>query len=393
MSTPPPLPAVALPSKLPDIGVSIFTQMTLLAQETGAINLAQGFPDYDPPQALLEALARHARTPGHHQYAPMPGLPRLREAIAAQVARLQPDAPAPDPATEITLTAGATEALYAVLAAVVRPGDEVVVFEPAYDLYGPAIRLQGGVPRYVRLPAPHFRPDWDAVRRVVSARTRLVLVNTPHNPSGAVFSSEDWDALAKLLTGTNALVLSDEVYEHLVFDGTRHRSARQHPELRERSFVLSSFGKTYHATGWKVGYCIAPPALTTEVRRVHQFLTFAVNTPTQHALADALEADPADAHARGLAAFYQAKRDQFRALLTEGGWDLLPVPGGYFQLARYDAFSPASDLAFAQYLAREKGVAVIPVSAFYHNGFDEGLIRFCFAKEATTLEAAAARLR
>ncbi|MBD2724597.1 methionine aminotransferase [Hymenobacter armeniacus] len=393
MSTPPPLPAVALPSKLPDIGVSIFTQMTLLAQETGAINLAQGFPDYDPPQALLEALARHARTPGHHQYAPMPGLPRLREAIAAQVARLQPDAPAPDPATEITLTAGATEALYAVLAAVVRPGDEVLVFEPAYDLYGPAIRLQGGVPRYVRLPAPHFRPDWDAVRRVVSARTRLVLVNTPHNPSGAVFSNEDWDALAKLLAGTNTLVLSDEVYEHLVFDGTRHRSARQHPELRERSFVLSSFGKTYHATGWKVGYCIAPPALTTEVRRVHQFLTFAVNTPTQHALADALEADPADAHARGLAAFYQAKRDQFRALLTEGGWDLLPVPGGYFQLARYDAFSPASDLAFAQYLAREKGVAVIPVSAFYHNGFDEGLIRFCFAKEATTLEAAAARLR
>ncbi|MBF9221958.1 methionine aminotransferase [Hymenobacter ruricola] len=382
-----------LPSKLPDVGVSIFTQMTLLAQETGAINLAQGFPNYDPPQALLEALARHARTPGHHQYAPMPGLPRLREAIAAQVARLQPDAPAPDPATEITITAGATEALYAVLAAVVRPGDEVLVFEPAYDLYGPAIRLQGGVPRYVRLPAPHFRPDWDAVRRVVSARTRLVIVNTPHNPSGAMFGAEDWDALAKLLAGTNALVLSDEVYEHLVFDGTPHRSARQHAELRERSFVLSSFGKTYHATGWKVGYCLAPPAFTTEVRRVHQFLTFAVSTPTQHALADALEADPTDAHARGLAPFYQEKRDRFRALLTAGGWDLLPVPGGYFQLARYDAFSPASDLAFAQHLAREKGVAVIPVSAFYHNGFDEGLIRFCFAKEATTLEAAAARLR
>ncbi|MFD2718835.1 methionine aminotransferase [Hymenobacter monticola] len=388
-----PIATVALQSKLPDVGVSIFSQMTALAQETGAINLAQGFPDYDPPQALLEALARHARTPGYHQYAPMPGLPRLREAIAAQVARLQPDAPAPDAATEITITAGATEALYAVLAAVVRPGDEVLVFEPAYDLYGPAIRLQGGVPRYVRLPAPHFRPDWDAVRRVVSARTRLVMVNTPHNPSGSVFTAEDWDALAKLLDGTNALVLSDEVYEHLVFDGAPRLSARQHPALRERSFVLSSFGKTYHATGWKVGYCIAPPALSTEVRRVHQFLTFSVSTPTQHALADALEADPTDAHARGLAGFYQEKRDLFRSLLLDGGWNLLPVPGGYFQLARYDAFSPAGDLAFAQYLAREKGVAVVPVSAFYHDGFDEGLVRFCFAKEAATLEAAAARLR
>ena len=383
-----------LQSKLPDVGLSIFTQMTLLAQETGAINLAQGFPDYDPPQALLAALARHALTPGHHQYAPMPGQPRLREAIAAQVARRHADAPAPDPATEITVTAGATEALYGVLAAVVRPGDEVLVFEPAYDLYGPAIRLQGGVPRYVRLPAPHFRPDWDAVRRVVSPRTRLVLVNTPHNPSGAVFTADDWHELARLLDGTDALVLSVEVYEHLVFDGTPRLSARQHPALRERSFVLSSFGKTYHATGWKVGYCIAPPALTAEVRRVHQFLTFAVSTPTQHALADVLAADVTDAHAQGLATFYQAKRDQFRALLAAvGGWDLLPVPGGYFQLARYNALSPATDLAFAQYLAREKGVAVVPVSAFYHDGFDDGLIRFCFAKEAATLEAAAAKLR
>ena len=381
-----------LQSKLPDVGVSIFTQMTLLAQETGAINLAQGFPDYDPPRALLEALARHALTPGHHQYAPMPGLPRLRAAIAAQVARRHADAPAPDPATEVTLTAGATEALYAVLAAVVRPGDEVVVFEPAYDLYGPAIRLQGGVPRYVRLPAPHFRPDWEAVRRVVSPRTRLVLVNTPHNPSGAVFGADDWNELARLLDGSDTLVLSDEVYEHLVFDGAPRRSARQHPALRARSFVLSSFGKTYHATGWKVGYCLAPPALTTELRRVHQFVTFAVSTPTQHALADILEQDPTDAHAHGLAAFYQAKRDEFRALLGGSGYELLPVPGGYFQLARYDALSPAPDLEFAQFLARERGVAVVPVSAFYHDGFDEGLIRFCFAKESATLQAAAGRL-
>ena len=382
-----------LQSKLPDVGVSIFTQMTLLAQEADAINLAQGFPDYDPPQELREALARHALAPGHHQYAPMPGLPRLREAIAAQVARLHPDAPAPDPATEITVTAGATEALYSVLAAVVRSGDEVLVFEPAYDLYGPAIRLQGGAPRYVRLPAPHFRPDWDAVRRVVSPRTRLVIVNTPHNPSGAIFTADDWHELARLLAGTDALVLSDEVYEHLVFDGAPRMSARQHPELRERSFVLSSFGKTYHATGWKVGYCIAPPALTAEVRRVHQFVTFAVSTPTQHALADVLAADTADAHARGLADFYQRKRDEFRALLDGAGWDLLPVPGGYFQLARYRAFSSENDLAFAHYLARNKGVAVVPVSAFYHDGFDDGLIRFCFAKETATLQDAAVRLR
>jgi methionine aminotransferase len=382
-----------LSSKLPDIGVSIFSQMTLLAQETGAINLAQGFPDYDPPQELREALARHALQAGHHQYAPMAGLPRLRAAIAAQVGRLHEGTPPPDPDTDITITAGATESLYAVLAAVVRPGDEVVVFEPAYDLYGPAIRLQGGVPRYVRLPAPHFRPDWDALRRVLSPRTRLVMVNTPHNPSGAVFDANDWDELARLLDGTDALVLSDEVYEHLVFDDAQHLSARQHPGLRERSFVLSSFGKSYHATGWKVGYCVAPPALTAELRRVHQFVTFSVSTPTQHALADVLEADADDAHARGLAGFYQAKRDQFRNLLAGTDWELLPVPGGYFQLARYKALSDISDLRFARLMAREMGVAVVPVSAFYHDAYDEHLVRFCFAKQAATLAAAARQLR
>ena len=381
-----------LSSKLPDVGVSIFSQMTLLAQETGALNLAQGFPDYDPPLALREALARHALAAGSHQYAPMPGLPRLRQAIAAQVGRLQPNAPAPDADLEVTITAGATEALYGVLAAVVRPGDEVIVLEPAYDLYGPAVRLQGGVPRYVRLPAPHFRPDWAAVRAAVSARTRLILVNSPHNPSGAVFSAADWDELADLTDGTDILVLSDEVYEHLVFGGVGPRSARQHPALRARSFVLSSFGKTYHATGWKVGYCLAPPALSAELRRVHQFVTFAVSTPTQHALADVLTADPTDAHARGLAAFYQAKREAFRAGLAGSGWALLPVPGGYFQLAGYAAFSTKNDRAFAEELARRWGVAVVPVSAFYHDGYDAGLVRFCFAKNDETLRAATRRL-
>lgn len=382
-----------LRSKLPDTGVSIFSQMTALAQQTGALNLAQGFPDYDPPLALREALARHALATGSHQYAPMPGLPRLRQAIAAQVARLQPDAPAPNPETEVTLTAGATEALYAALAAVVQPGDEVIILEPAYDLYGPAVRLQGGVPRYVRLPAPHFQPDWAAVRAACSRRTKLFIINTPHNPSGAVFEARDWDALATLAEELDALVLADEVYAPLVFDGVAPRSARQHPALRARSLVLASFGKTYHATGWKVGYCLAPPALTTELRRVHQFVTFAVNTPTQHALADALEADPTDAHWRGLASFYQAKRDAFRAALAGSEWQLLPVPGGYFQLAGYAAFSTAGDLAFAHELARDWGVAVVPVSAFYHDGFDPGLVRFCFAKEAATLAAATARLQ
>ena len=381
-----------LTSKLPDVGVSIFSKMTALAQETGALNLAQGFPDYDPPLELQEALARHARAAGHQQYAPMPGLLRLRQAIAAQVGRRYAGAPTPDPESEITIVAGATEGVYAVLAAVVRPGDEVLVFEPAYDLYGPAVRLQGGVPRYLRLAAPHFRPDWNAVRAAITPQTRLIMINTPHNPSGAVFLEEDWQALADIMAETNVFLLSDEVYEHLVFDRQPPRSARQNPVLRERAFVLSSFGKTYHATGWKVGYCVAPPALTAEVRRVHQFLTFSVSTPTQHALADVLAADPTDAHARSLAAFYQAKRDLFRKLLGAGGWELLPVPGGYFQLAGYAHRAKENDRLFAEQLARQSGVAVVPLSAFYHDGHDAGLIRFCFAKEEATLREAAERL-
>ncbi|TGE21698.1 aminotransferase class I/II-fold pyridoxal phosphate-dependent enzyme [Hymenobacter aquaticus] len=382
------MPLPLLTSKLPDVGTSIFSVMSQLAAECGAINLAQGFPDYDPPQALTEALARHARTSGHHQYAPMPGLPRLREAISHKTAAVYGVA-APNPDTEITVTSGATEALYAVLAAVVRPGDEVLVLEPAYDLYGPAIRLQGGTPVYVPLRVPEFTPDWDQVKAALSPRTRLVMINTPHNPSGAVLSAQDMNTLAELLADTNAFLLSDEVYEHMVFDGQRHHSALQVPALAERSFVLSSFGKTYHATGWKVGYCIAPPALTAEVRRVHQFLTFAVSTPAQHALADVL----ADAEQyRTLPAFYQQKRDLFVGLLQASRFELLPVPGSYFALARYHQVSAEGDAAFAQRLTRECGVAVIPVSAFYHDGLDQGLIRFCFAKRDETLRLAAERL-
>ncbi|WP_133271506.1 methionine aminotransferase [Hymenobacter radiodurans] len=381
------LPAFA--SKLPDVGTSIFTIMSQLAIECGAINLAQGFPDYDPPQVLTEALARHARTSGHHQYAPMPGLPRLREQISHKTAQLYGILP-PNPDTDITITSGATEALYAVLAAVVRPGDEVLVLEPAYDLYGPAIRLQGGVPVYVPLLLPDFRPDWERVAAALTPRTRLMLVNTPHNPSGAVLTDADWQHLAALLTDTPTLLLSDEVYEHMTFDGQAHRSALQYPALAERSFVLSSFGKTYHATGWKVGYCVAPALLTAELRRVHQFVTFSVSTPTQHALADVL-ADAA--HYEALPDFYQQKRDLFVELMAPTRFELLPTQGAYFQLARYDAIAPGEDdVSFVRRLTREAGVAVVPVSAFYHDGTDHGLVRFCFAKQPDTLTAAAQRL-
>ncbi|QIL76119.1 methionine aminotransferase [Hymenobacter sp. HDW8] len=381
------LPAFA--SKLPDVGTSIFTVMSQLATECGAINLAQGFPDYDPPQVLTEALAQHARTSGHHQYAPMPGLPRLRELISRKTAQLYGILP-PSPDTDITITSGATEALYAVLAAVVRPGDEVLVLEPAYDLYGPAIRLQGGVPVYVPLLLPDFRPDWERVAAALTPRTRLMLVNTPHNPSGAVLTDADWQHLATLLTDTPTLLLSDEVYEHMTFDGQAHHSALQYPALTERSFVLSSFGKTYHATGWKVGYCVAPALLTAELRRVHQFVTFSVSTPTQHALADVL-ADAA--HYETLPDFYQQKRDLFVKLMAPTRFELLPTQGAYFQLARYDAIAPGEDdVSFARRLTREAGVAVVPVSAFYHDGTDHGLVRFCFAKQPDTLTAAAQRL-
>ncbi|RSK37238.1 methionine aminotransferase [Hymenobacter metallilatus] len=382
------MPQPALLSKLPDVGTSIFSVMTQLAQETGAINLAQGFPDYDPPRELLEALARQVLTPGHQQYAPMPGLPRLREAIAAKTARLY--GYLPDPATDITVTSGATEALYAVLAAVVRPQEEVLILEPAYDLYGPAVRLQGGVPVYVPLSPPTFRPDWDRVAAALTPRTRLLMINSPHNPTGAILTPADLDTLAALLRNTDTLLLSDEVYEHMVFDGARHASVLSHPELRERAFVLSSFGKTYHATGWKVGYCVAPPALSAELRRVHQFLTFSVSTPTQHALADVL---PLAGLYETLPAFYQQKRDLFRELLAPTAFRLLPVQGGYFQVADFSALAPGvSDEDFARQLTRETGVAVVPLSAFYHNRHDHHLVRFCFAKQEATLRAAAERL-
>lgn len=374
-------------SRLPAVGTTIFTVMSRLAQECGAINLSQGFPDFSAEDLLFERVSHWMRA-GLNQYAPMAGVPALREAIAAKVAALY--GASYDPETEITVTAGATQALFTAVAALVHPGDEVIVFEPVYDSYVPSIELAGGVVKRARLSAPDYRPDWAAVRALVSPKTRMIMINTPHNPSGTVWSPDDMRALCDLVRGTGIIVVADEVYEHIVFDGRRHESAALYPELAERSVIVSSFGKTYHVTGWKVGYVLAPQALMAEFRKVHQFNVFTVNTPVQLALADYMM--DASRHL-GLAAFYQAKRDFFRAGLAGTGFELLPCTGTYFQTVRYGAISDASDTDFVQWLTREVGVAAIPLSAFFGDGRDERVIRFCFAKRDETLEAAFERLR
>jgi methionine aminotransferase len=377
---------IALESKLPNVGTTIFTVMSRLAEHTGALNLGQGFPDFEPPLALVEALARHVKA-GRNQYAPMSGVPRLKEQIARKLARdygcaLDPDA-------ELTVTDGATEGLFDAITALVRPGDEVIVFDPCYDSYEPAALLSGG--RVVHVPLDStFQIDWERLNQALGARTRLIIVNFPHNPSGALLSAEDLDRLAALVRDTPALLISDEVYEHIVFDGQQHQSLLRHAELRERSFVVGSFGKAFHTTGWKVGWVAAPAALTAELRKVHQFVTFSTSTAAQHAFADVLEG-----HAGllvDLPLFYQAKRDRFRNLLAPSLFRLLPVAGTYFQLADYSALSDEPDLAFARRLTTEAGVAVIPVSPFYSAPPDQRIIRFCFAKNDATLDHAATRL-
>ncbi len=374
-------------SRLPDVGVSIFAVMTRLANEHGAINLSQGFPDFDGDPALVEAVSRHMRA-GHNQYAPMPGVPALREALAGKIARLY--GATYDPVTEITVTSGATEALFDVISAFVRPGDEVVVFEPAYDAYVPVVRLNGGTPRFVTLRAPDYRIDWDAVRRVLSAKTRLLIINSPHNPTGAVLGADDVRRLAELVDGTNVVVLSDEVYEHIVFDGLRHESLARLPELQARSCIVSSFGKTYHTTGWKVGYVAAPRELTAEIQRVHQFVTFATNTPIQMAYAEFTAArDRYD----DLAAFYQVKRDRFLALIEGSRFVPVPCRGTYFQILDYSAISREPDTEFARRLLVEHGVASIPTSAFLYASEAPPVLRFCFAKKDDTLERAAGLLQ
>jgi methionine aminotransferase len=375
-------------TKLPKVGTTIFTVMSQLAASHKAINLGQGFPDFDGPQALRDALAR-AMDEGSNQYAPMSGLAELREQIARKTEasygrRVDAD-------HDITVTSGATEAIFAAVAAVVHRGDEVIVLDPCYDCYEPAIDLAGGNAVHVPLDPRDFSVDWQRVRDAVTSRTRMIIVNSPHNPSGAIFRDTDLAELADLVRDTGILVLSDEVYEHIVFDGEPHRSVLTHAELVGRSFVVSSFGKTYHCTGWKVGYCIAPRALGAELRKVHQYLTFCTFTPAQVAFARILESDPR--HYLDLPAFYQARRDRFREALAGSRLRLLPVGGTYFQLADYSAISDKADLGFCEWMTKEGGVAAIPVSAFYETPpADLRLIRLCFAKSDEVLADAAARL-
>lgn len=374
-------------SKLPALGTTIFTQMSALAHEHGAINLSQGFPDFDGPQYLQARLAWHVAR-GENQYAPMTGVAALREAIADKTATLY--GYKPDAETDVTVTAGATEGLYAAITALVREGDEVICFDPSYDSYAPAVQLSGGELRRIALQPPQFRVDWPAFGALLSARTRLVILNTPHNPSATVWRKEDYDALWQAIGEREIYVISDEVYEHICFAAEGHASVLAHPQLRQRAVAVSSFGKTYHMTGWKVGYCVAPAAISAELRKVHQYLTFAVNTPAQLALADMLRHAPE--HYLELPDFYRARRDLFINALGSSRLDVLPCEGTYFLLANYSAISDLDDVSFCRWLTKEAGVAAIPLSVFCAEPFPHRLIRLCFAKQETTLLAAAERL-
>ena len=378
---------LAIDSKLATVGTTIFTVMSKLATECGALNLAQGFPDFQAEPELFDATLAAMRS-GRNQYPPMAGVPELRAAIGEKVAALY--GVYYDPEDEITVTAGATQALFTALAAFVRSGDEVIVFAPAYDSYVPAIETVGGRAVHAELVFPDYKPDWDAVRALVTPRTRMIIVNSPHNPTGSLLEVADLDALAELTRDTGIVVLSDEVYEHIVFDGAQHASVAAHAELATRSLVVSSFGKTYHITGWKIGYVVGAAPLMAEFRKVHQFNVFTVNTPCQIGIAEYMR--DASRHLR-LAAFYEHKRDFFRNELRASRFDLLPCRGSYFQLARYSGISERPDVDFAQWLTREVGVAVIPVSAFYADARDDHVVRFCFAKQEATLAAAGEKLR
>ncbi|WP_454763495.1 pyridoxal phosphate-dependent aminotransferase [Cupriavidus campinensis] len=373
-------------SRLPNVGTTIFTVMSALAAEKNAVNLGQGFPDFDCDARIVDAVT-HAMRTGHNQYPPMAGVPALRQAVAGKIATLYDHTY--DWNTEITITAGATQGLLTSILCAVHPGDEVIVLEPCYDSYLPAIELAGGTAVPVTLEAPAFRIPFDKLAAAITPRTRMILINTPHNPTGTIWRADDMQKLADLLAGTDILVLSDEVYEHMVYDGQRHESVSRHPELARRSFVVSSFGKTYHVTGWKVGYVAAPAALSNEFRKVHQFNVFTVNTPMQYGLADYM-ADPAPY--LNLAGFYQAKRDYFRAGLASTRFKLLPSDGTYFQCVDYSAISDMSEADFSMWLTREIGVAAIPVSAFYSQPRESGVVRFCYAKKEGTLKQALERL-
>ncbi len=373
-------------SKLPDVGTTIFAVMTRLANEHNAINLSQGFPDFNCDPELIELVCQFMRK-GYNQYAPMQGVMALREQIAEKIEFLY--GARYDPADEITVTSGATEALYEVVTTVVHPGDEVIVFEPAYDSYVPAIQLSGGIPVYIKLKHPQYHIDWDEVERAISPKTRLIFLNSPHNPTGSVFGQRDIQKLQAIVKNTDIILLSDEVYEHIIFDGMPHLSLCRFPDLVERSFVVSSFGKTYHTTGWKLGYCVAPKALMKEFQAVRQFVTFSSNTPIQYAYSEYLKKK--DAYL-SLPEFYQHKRDKFLNLMRDSRLKAIDCKGTYFQLFDYSSISDEADVEFARRLTIERGVASIPTSPFYHNHDDHKVLRFCFAKSDETLEKAAEKL-
>ena len=377
----------AFPSRLPNVGTTIFTVMSALAAEHQAVNLGQGFPDFACDPALTDAVTR-AMQAGHNQYPPMAGIPGLRQAIATKIEALH--ARQYDANAEITITAGATQAILTAILACVQPGDEVIVLEPCYDSYVPNIELAGGVVVRVPLTPGSFRPDFAKIAAAITPRTRLLIINSPHNPSATIWTAEDMRALEDLLAPTNILLISDEVYEHMVFDGAEHQSAARFAGLAARAFIVSSFGKTFHVTGWKVGTVAAPAAMTAEFRKVHQFNVFTVNTPMQYGLAEYLQ-DPTPY--LQLPAFYQAKRDLFRQGLAGSRLKLLPSTGSYFQCVDISDVSDLGEADFCQWLTREVGVAAIPLSAFYADGFDQRVVRFCFAKKDETLRAALERLR
>ncbi|RZM28353.1 MAG: aminotransferase class I/II-fold pyridoxal phosphate-dependent enzyme [Pedobacter sp.] len=377
---------IAINSKLPGVGTTIFSVMSKMAEEHNAINLSQGFPDYACDPNLIEEVNK-AMVSGYNQYAPMPGLISLRELVAAKTNSLYQSDYVAD--TEVTITAGGTQAIFTALTATIQQGDEVIIFEPAYDCYAPTVKMLGGQVKSYEMAPPTYDIDWDMVKRLFSVNTKMIILNSPHNPTGRTLSAHDMECLIKLTKGTDVLILSDEVYEHLVYDGAEHQSVALYPELRERSFIVASFGKLLHTTGWKMGYCLAPENLMKEFRKVHQFNVFSVNSPMQHGIANYLQ-NPASY--TGLASFFQEKRDYFRGLLSETKFKLLPCQGSYFQCVSYDHISEESDVDMATRLIKEFGVASIPVSAFYTRSTDHHVLRFCFAKKQETLESAVERL-
>ncbi len=376
-----------LRNKLPGKGTNIFSVMTAMAQQHDAINLSQGFPDFDGPEALRERVAYHMAH-GHNQYAPLAGVPELRELIADKVLDLYGCKVSPD--HEVVVTPGATEAIFCAITAVVHPGDEVIIFDPAYDTYEPSVLLNGGVTRHIALLYPDFAIDWQQVRDTITDRTRLIILNTPHNPTGTVWSAQDIQQLREAIAGRNIHLLSDEVYEHISFDGISHLSLLRYPDLAAKTYVISSFGKTYHTTGWRIGYCVAPRVLTDELLRIHQFINFSTNTPMQYAIADFLRDCPQHHHQLG--DFYQQKRDLFCDLMAASQFKLAPSAGTYFQLAEYSAISDEPDTEFTARLTRKHKVAAIPISVFYKDAPKQQVVRFCFAKHDDTLREAAGNL-